>query len=121
MQMYGRKLVAWLSAVAVILGLTATAVVLAPAALADGGVSRIQISKLQETFDVSSPSSSTIYRGVGDARDSAVPMTVTFTGTATFTVDGGAPTQLTSGVPSNIAIHTGITAVAITQDTSGLG
>ena len=119
MQMYGRKLVAWLSAVAVILGLTATAVVLAPAALADGGVSRIQISKLQETFDVSSPSSSTIYRGVGDARDSAVPMTVTFTGTATFTVDGGAPTQLTSGVPSNIAIHTGITAVAITQDSSG--
>ena len=119
MQMYGRKLVTWLSAVAVILGLTATAVVLAPAALADGGVSRIQISKLQQTFDVSSPSSSTTYRGVGDARDSAVPMTVTFTGTATFTVDGGAPTQLTTGVPSNIAIHTGITSVAITQDSSG--
>jgi hypothetical protein len=79
MQTYGRKLVAWFSAVAMILGLTATAVALAPAALADGGVSRIQISKLQDTFDVSSPSSSTTYRGVGDARDSAVPMTVTFT------------------------------------------
>ena len=43
-------------------------------------------------------------------------MTVTFVGTASFTVDGTDTTSITSGVPTTVPIHTGITAIVITQN-----
>jgi hypothetical protein len=43
-------------------------------------------------------------------------MTVTFAGVASFTVDGVNTTYITSGVPTNVPIHTGVTAIVITQN-----
>ena len=65
---------------------------------------------------MASPSSGPHYNLWTDARQSTVSMTVTFVGTASFTVDGTNTTSITSGVPTTVPIHTGITAIVITQN-----
>ena len=118
------RLIAGVAAAAVSLGFAATAVALAPAAQArSGDVSRIQVSKVYPTsgttysnWDMANPSSGPHYNLWTDARQSTVAMTATFVGIASFTVDGVNTTYITSGVPTTVPIHTGITSIVITQN-----
>lgn len=111
-----RRIVAAFSALAVVLGLTATAVALAPAASATGSITRIELIGTQTEVVRENPAADTYIRGTVDAWMPTVKVRATFTGTATYSVDGGSDTPITSDRAFSVTLHDGVNAITITHD-----
>ena len=113
-----RATTAAFSAVAVVLGLTAGAVALAPSASATDSITKIEVASTAEFLTWVPPVAGSLQAMKAYPGDTTVRLTATFTGTATFTVDSGEPITLTSTLPISVPIVAGTNRITVTHDGS---